>query len=57
MIAKPLSVVDDGIARRVFSALPDQSLDALCKWMLFCLRASGVSVRPRLAMLGDPRRG
>ena len=52
MIAKPLSVVDDGIARRVFSALPDQSLDALCKWILFRLRASGVGVRPRLAMLG-----
>jgi hypothetical protein len=48
-IAKPLAVVDDGVARQVF---PDETLDALCRWMLFRLRASGVSVRPRLAMLG-----
>ena len=51
-IAKPLSVVDDGVARQVFSALPDQTLDALTRWMLFRLRASGVPVRARLAMLG-----
>jgi hypothetical protein len=51
-IAKPLSVVDDGVARQVFSALPDQTLDALSRWMLFRLRASGVSMRARLAMLG-----
>jgi hypothetical protein len=50
-IAKPLAVVDDGVARQVFSALPEETLDALCRWMLFRLRASGVSVRPRLAML------
>ena len=51
-IAKPLSVVDDGVARQVFSALPDPTLDALSRWMLFRLRASGVPVRARLAMLG-----
>ena len=51
-IAKPLSVVDDGVARQVFSALPDPTLDALTRWMLFRLRASGVPMRARLAMLG-----
>ena len=51
-IAKPLSVVDDGVARQVFSALPDQTRDALSRCMLFRLRASGVPVRARLAMLG-----
>lgn len=51
-IARPLAVVDDGVARQVFSALPEETLDALCRWLLFRLRASGVSVRPRLAMLG-----
>lgn len=51
-IAKPLAVVDDGVARQVFSALPEETLDALCRWMLFRLRASGVGARPRLAMAG-----
>lgn len=51
-IARPLVVVDDGVARQVFSALADETVDALCRWMLFRLRASGVSVRARLGMIG-----
>jgi hypothetical protein len=51
-IAKPLAVVDDGVARQVFSALSDETVDALCRWMLFRLRASGVPVRARLGMIG-----
>ena len=51
-VDRPLAVVDDGVARQVFSALPDQTLDALSRWLLFRLRASGVPMRARLAMLG-----
>ncbi len=52
-IAKPLAVVDDGVARQVFSALPDPTLDALSRWMLFRLaRVRGARACP----VGDARR-
>lgn len=44
--------VDDRVAGQVFAALPDETLDALLRWLLFRMRAAGTSPRARLAVLG-----
>lgn len=44
--------VDDRVAGQVFGALPDETLDALLRWLLFRMRAAGTSPRARLAVLG-----
>lgn len=45
--------VDDQAAKQLFTALSDDRLDALCRWLIFRMRASGVSPRARLALLGS----
>lgn len=44
--------VDDHIAGQVFGALPDETLNALLRWLLFRMRAAGASPQARLAVLG-----
>ena len=45
--------VDDNVAGQVFGALPAETLDVLCRWLLFRLRAGGASQRTRLALVGS----
>lgn len=51
-LANKATPVDDNIAGQVFAALPDATLDTLCRWLLFRMRAAGISPRSRLAVLG-----
>lgn len=44
--------VDDDTTRAIFAPLPDATLDALARWLLFRMRAAGISPRARLAVLG-----
>ena len=46
------SPVGDQVAQAVFASLDDDTLDRLCRWMLFRMRASGVGHLARLAVLG-----
>ncbi len=52
-LAGKFTPVDDGIAREVFAPLSEATLDALCRWLIFRMRAAGVSPRSRLAMIGS----
>lgn len=52
-LAGKFSPVDDGIARQVLAPLPDATLDAFCRWLIFRMRAAGVSPRARLAVIGS----
>jgi hypothetical protein len=45
--------VDDGIARQVLAPLPDATLDAFCRWLIFRMRSAGISPRSRLAVIGS----
>jgi hypothetical protein len=45
--------VDDDIARQVLAPLPEATLDALCRWLIFRMRSAGVSPRARLAVIGS----
>lgn len=44
--------VDDDLARTVLAPLPTATLDALARWLIFRMRAAGISPRARLAVLG-----
>lgn len=45
--------IDDDLARCVFAPLPAATLDALARWLIFRMRAAGISPRARLAVLGS----
>lgn len=45
--------VDDDIARQALAPLPEATLDSLCRWLIFRMRAAGVSPRARLAVIGS----
>ena len=51
-LAGKATPVDDSVAADVFGSLPDETLDALCRWLLVRLRAAGASPRARLAVIG-----
>ena len=51
-LATKFAPVDDRIAGQVFGALPDETLDALCRWLIFRMRAAGANQRTRLALIG-----
>jgi hypothetical protein len=52
-LAGKFAPVDDGIARQLFAPLPEATLDAFCRWLIFRMRSAGVSPRARLAMIGS----
>lgn len=45
--------VDDTVPRTILQPLPDATLDALARWLLFRMRAAGIAPRARLAVLGS----
>lgn len=45
--------VDDDTVRQTLAPLPEATLDSLCRWLAFRMRAAGVSSRGRLAVIGS----
>lgn len=52
-LAGGFAPVDDGIARQALAPLSEATLDSLCRWLIFRMRAAGVSTRGRLAVIGS----
>lgn len=44
--------VGDQIARQVFGALDEATLDTLCRWLVFKMRPAGINQQQRLHVLG-----
>ncbi|MEZ4766991.1 MAG: hypothetical protein R2844_01000 [Caldilineales bacterium] len=53
MLATKFAPVDDSAAGQVFGALSDETLDALCRWLIFRMRSAGAGPRVRLAVIGS----
>lgn len=45
--------VDDDTVRQTLVPLSEATLDSLCRWLVFRMRAAGVSPRARLAVIGS----